>query len=223
MPVPSRINRRALLFVGIGVIGVAALIATRQAHRTDVPRVNTPTEATAPPENAAMATQLETTQAVVSQAPERAAAAKTPTTNASPVKAPAVKPVEAVAVESSPKAPVPELTPKASAEESTQRTAELESATTADVQNVAPVTITGCLELDDATFWLKETAGGNVPKSRSWKSGFLRRRPSSIQLVDGTHTLNLKTYVGQRIEATGMLLNREMRARSLHPVAASCN
>ena len=59
--------------------------------------------------------------------------------------------------------------------------------------------------------------------SRSWKSGFLRRRPSSIQLVDGTHTLNLKTYVGQRVEATGMLLNREMRARSLQPVAASCN
>jgi hypothetical protein len=130
--------------------------------------------------------------------------------------------VEAVA-ESSPKAPVPELTPKASAEESTQTAAELESATTEDVQNVAPVTIAGCLEFDDATFWLKDTTGGNVPKSRSWKSGFLRRRPSSIQLVDGTHTLNLKTYVGQRVEATGMLLNREMRARSLQPVAASCN
>jgi hypothetical protein len=172
---------------------------------------------------AAMATQLDTTKAVVSKALERAAPAKTPTTNTSPVTAPAVKPVEAVAVESSPKAPVPELTPKTSTEESTQTAAELESATTADVQNVVPVTITGCLELDDATFWLKDTAGGNVPKSRSWKSGFLRRRPSSIQLVDGTHTLNLKTYVGQRIEATGMLLNREMRARSLQPVAASCN
>jgi hypothetical protein len=124
------------------------------------------------------------------------------------------------AVESNSKTPVPELTPPASAAESTQAAAET---TTADVENVAPVTITGCLALDDATFWLKDTAGGNVPKSRSWKSGFLRRRPSSIQLVDGTQTLNLKTYIGQRVEATGTLLNREMQARSLQPVAATCN
>lgn len=223
MTVPSWINWRALLFVGICVMAVAALIVTRQAHRTDVASVSIRTEDTALPEDAAIDTEPETTRAVVSKAPETAAAAETSTTNASPVKAPAVKPVEAVAVESSPKAPVPELTPTASAEESTQTAAELESTTTADVQNVAPVTITGCLELDDATFWLKDTAGGNVPKSRSWKSGFLRRRPSSIQLVDGTQTLNLKTYVGQRVEATGMLLNREMQASSLQPVAASCN
>ena len=221
MPVPSWINRGALLFVGICVMAIAALIATHQARRPDVARVSTRTEATAPPENRAVVMQLETTKAVVSKAPERAATAKTSTTNASPVKTAAVGPVDAV--ESSPKAPVPELTPKVSAEESTQTAAELESATTETVQNKAPVTIAGCLELDDTTFWLRDTTGGNLPKSRSWKSGFLRRRPPSIQLVDGTHTLNLKTYVGQRVEATGMLLNREMRARSLQPVAASCN
>ncbi|MGH9146180.1 MAG: hypothetical protein ACRD1Q_05685 [Vicinamibacterales bacterium] len=228
MPVPSRIKPRALLFVGICVMAVAALIAARQAYRTDDASVSTRTETTAPPENAAMATHLETTEAVVSEtteavvskAPATATAAKTSTTNASPVKTPAVKPVKAVALESSPL----ELTPEAaSAEELTRTAAVLDSTTTADVQNVALVTIAGCLELDDATFWLTDTAGGDVPKSRSWKSGFLRKRRSSIQLVDGTQTLKLPTYVGQRVEATGRLVNREMRARSLQPVAAACN
>ena len=224
MPVPSRINPRALLFVGICVIAVATLFAVRQAsQKADVASVSTRTEATAPPENAPMATQLETTEAVESKVPTTAAVAKPSTAYTSPVKAPTVESVKAVAAASGATARVSESTPKAPAVEPTRTTAEPEVTPKTDVQNVASVTtITGCLELDDATFWLKDSAGGDVPKSRSWKSGFLKKRPSSIQLVDGTNTLNLKNYVRQRIAATGTLVNREMRAHSLQSVAASC-
>ena len=85
-----------------------------------------------------------------------------------------------------------------------------------------PVTITGCLELDEETFWLKDAAGVDAPKSRSWRSGFLKRRSSQIELVDAANTLKLPNYVGQRVAATGTLLNREMRARSLQRLAISC-
>jgi hypothetical protein len=90
-------------------------------------------------------------------------------------------------------------------------------------ERVASVTITGCLEHEDETFWLSDASGSEAPTSRSWRSGFLKKRPSRIELVDAGHALRLTSYVGQRIAATGTLVNREMRPRSLHPVSASCS
>ena len=58
---------------------------------------------------------------------------------------------------------------------------------------------------------------------RSWKSGFLKRRPSRIELVDAEHALRLTSYVGRRVSATGTLVNREMQTRSLHPLSATCS
>jgi len=98
-----------------------------------------------------------------------------------------------------------------------------ESAAPATVQSSSPVTITGCLETDEETFWLKDTSGADSPRSRSWKWGFMKKRSSNIELVDPSHALELGAYVGQRITATGMLTGREMRAHSLQPVASSCN
>jgi hypothetical protein len=88
---------------------------------------------------------------------------------------------------------------------------------------VALVTITGCLELDEETFWLREASGSDAPMSRSWKSGFLKKRPPSIKLVDATNALRLPRHVGQRVAATGTLMNREIRASSLLRVATSCS
>jgi hypothetical protein len=87
----------------------------------------------------------------------------------------------------------------------------------------ASVTITGCLERSDETFWLTDTSGADVPKSRSWRSGFLTKRTPRIELVNAGQTLPLPNYVGQRVAATGTLMDREMQARSLRPVAAMCN
>jgi hypothetical protein len=85
------------------------------------------------------------------------------------------------------------------------------------------VTITGCLAFDDQTYWLKDTEGLDAPKSRSWKSGFLKKRSSNVELVDAGHTLQLPRYVGQRVSATGTLADREMHASALQRVAPSCS
>ena len=97
-----------------------------------------------------------------------------------------------------------------------------ESAAKAAVAKAAPVTITGCLERDDATFRLKDTEGANAPKSRSWKKAFLKKDSTSIEVVDAAHRLKLPDHVGERISVTGTLVDREMQVRSLQRVAASC-
>ena len=87
----------------------------------------------------------------------------------------------------------------------------------------APVTITGCLERSDETFRLKDTTGENAPKSRSWKSGFLKKASASIEVVDTPRRLNLPKHVGQRVSVTGTLVDREMHIRSLQRIAPSCS
>jgi hypothetical protein len=86
----------------------------------------------------------------------------------------------------------------------------------------SPVTLTGCLEQDDDAFRLKDTTGENAPKSRSWKSGFLKKKAASIEVVDAANKVKLPNHVGERVVITGMLVNREMQVRSLQRVAASC-
>ena len=88
----------------------------------------------------------------------------------------------------------------------------------------APVTISGCVEADvsERAFRLTDTDGADAPKSRSWKSGFLRKRPAAVALIDANNALRLRSYVGKRIAATGLLMNREMQVRSLLPAGASC-
>jgi hypothetical protein len=87
----------------------------------------------------------------------------------------------------------------------------------------AAVSITGCLERDADTFRLENTTGADAPKSRSWKSGFLKRRSVSIEVVDAANRLQLPNQVGQRVSVMGVLVDREMRARSLQRVAGSCD
>ena len=90
-------------------------------------------------------------------------------------------------------------------------------------QQTAAVTITGCLERNDETFRLKDTAGASAPKARSWKSGFLKKSSATIAVVDASNRVKLPTHVGQRVSVTGTLVDREMQVRSLQRVAASCS
>jgi hypothetical protein len=94
--------------------------------------------------------------------------------------------------------------------------------TESTVQQSAAVTITGCLERNDESFRLKDTAGTDVPKSRSWKSGFLKKGSASIDVVDAANRLNLPNHVGRRVSISGTRVDREMQAHSLRRVAASC-
>jgi hypothetical protein len=88
---------------------------------------------------------------------------------------------------------------------------------------VARVTIEGCLERDADAFRLTDTAGTNAPTSRSWKSGFLKKRPAAIEVRDSVKRVNLASHVGQRVSVTGTLVDRQMRVGSLQPVSLSCS
>jgi hypothetical protein len=83
-------------------------------------------------------------------------------------------------------------------------------------------TIAGCLTFDDGEYRLKDATGIDAPKSRNWKSGFLTRRSTTIEIVDSNQSLGLPTHVGQRVEIAGTLVEREMRARSVQQLAGSC-
>jgi hypothetical protein len=85
-------------------------------------------------------------------------------------------------------------------------------------ETVAAVAIAGCLENDEGTFRLTDASGADAPVSRSWKSGFLKKRPAPIEVADAVGTLNLRSHVGRRVVATGTLVDREMRARSVRLV-----
>jgi hypothetical protein len=86
-----------------------------------------------------------------------------------------------------------------------------------------PVTIEGCLVQEDETFRLKNTAGEDAPKGRSWKSGFLHKGSKTLEVVDGRHRLNLARHVGERVSVTGMLDERELQGTALKQIAESCN
>jgi hypothetical protein len=90
---------------------------------------------------------------------------------------------------------------------------------------VPSVTITGCLEVstDGHEFRLADTEGADAPRSRSWRTGFLRKRTAPVSLVGSPDPLTLKKNVGKRVAATGLLTDRELQVSSLRPVGTSCH
>jgi len=92
----------------------------------------------------------------------------------------------------------------------------------APVKSSSPFTVEGCLESDGSTYRLKDVSGLDAPKARSWRTGFLMKRSSSVELVDTTGRLKFGDHVGTRVAATGLLADRELRATALRQVSASC-
>jgi hypothetical protein len=101
--------------------------------------------------------------------------------------------------------------------------APAEPAATAPVPAPGAVTLTGCLERHDETFRLKDTTGLDAPKSRSWRSGFLKKGSTSIEVVDAAKRLKLTDHVGQRVSVMGVLVDREIHVHSLQRLSASCD
>jgi hypothetical protein len=89
----------------------------------------------------------------------------------------------------------------------------------------APVTITGCLEIsvDQDEFRLTETDGVDAPRSRSWRTGFLKKRAAPVALVEPPERLALQTHVGRRVAATGLLTSHDLRVSALRVVGPTCN
>lgn len=84
------------------------------------------------------------------------------------------------------------------------------------------VTVTGCLEREDNAFRLTETSGTEAPKARSWKSGFLKKHASDLEVMDPAKKVKLKDHVGHRDALTGTVDGREMRVQSMRHLAGSC-
>ena len=127
--------------------------------------------------------------------------------------------------------PPTEIGPVPASQSTTAKAAAMEvdpalfqpSKTIANGAAQAAVTIAGCLEeRKDQTFRLKNTVGDDAPKSRGWKSGFLKKGSTSIDLVDAGNRMKLQNHVGEQITVTGMLADKEMQVRSVKRVAESC-
>ena len=84
-------------------------------------------------------------------------------------------------------------------------------------------TIEGCLERDGDTFRLKDTSGADAPKSRSWKSGFLKKGGAAVDVLDPAESFGLANRLGTRVSVTGTLTDRQIQARAIHRIASSCN
>ncbi len=91
--------------------------------------------------------------------------------------------------------------------------------------SASQATITGCLEMstDGKEFRLADTEGRDAPKSRSWRTGFLRKRTAPVALAGASDPLELRKSVGKRVSATGLLTDRELQVDSLRIVGSSCN
>jgi hypothetical protein len=87
------------------------------------------------------------------------------------------------------------------------------------------VTITGCLETsgDETEFRLTGTEGADAPKSRSWRTAFLKKRTAPVALVEPPDQHPLQMEVGKRVAATGLLTGRSLTVNSLRVIAPSCN
>jgi len=87
------------------------------------------------------------------------------------------------------------------------------------------VTITGCLEIstNEDEFRLTDTEGADAPKSRSWRTGFLKKRSAAVALVAPPDPQALRKQVGKRVAATGVLTSRDLKVTSTRVVGSSCN
>jgi hypothetical protein len=88
----------------------------------------------------------------------------------------------------------------------------------------APVTITGCLEVsvNHDEFRLTDTEGVAAPRSRSWRTGFLKKRSAPVALVEPSDQLALQAHVGRRVAATGLLTSHDLKVSALR-VVGPCN
>jgi hypothetical protein len=104
--------------------------------------------------------------------------------------------------------------------ETAKARSEADAHSAAAAASIDTVTISGCLDFDGKSAWLKNASGVDAPRTRSWRSGFLKKRSSRIALVDGP--TSAEAYDGRLVSVTGVLVDREMRVSSLKPIAGDC-
>ena len=202
---PTRSRRRTdpwwMAFAAVCIVGIVVLIGVpSSSQRANPASARVETDNTEPQDDAALV-PLDTLKPA-SKAAVTSGAARTRKTGAPTTSNRAAEPAAKLAIEP---------------------TASANPAPNAAAQNAAPVTIQGCLQAGNEGFWLKDTTGADAPTSRNWKTGFLKKRSTSVEVVEAVDSLRLANYLGQRVAATGSLTNRRLQVRSLHRVAGSCN
>ena len=196
-PAPAKVASIALVFAGLFLL-VTLVGASRPSASVDAQ------VAAAQTENAAVLT---------------ADVASAPVVRAKPLTAsPAANAPRAVNA-----LPVPAaVNAKATSQptETAKARSEAEAHPVAAAVSIDTVTISGCLDFDGKSTWLKNASGVDAPRTRSWRSGFLKKRSSRIALVDGPSSA--EAYDGRPVSVTGVLVDREMRVSSLKPIAGDC-
>jgi hypothetical protein len=192
----------------IGLITAAALIGGCQPAQQPPP----------PPAMESEPLKLEAPQpaqkpAATTAAQPKKAVAKASQPNSTPAKAVADKTAPALTIAHDAKpASTAAMEPRAAAQKEEK-----------DDEQPIITTIVGCLENDGGIFRLKDTEGDHAPRSRSWKSGFIRKGSAKVELIDATNRLKLPSHVGYRVRVGGTLVDREMHASSVRATSERCD
>ena len=205
-PASKAANMRALAIMGVCGIMLAMVVVARQ--------FSSPEEVSATP--AAAEAEIMSATPAAEPAPANSETRRADTKRSDTTKktaAPQMRASTAITVT----APA-----VAAAPASSQKPAATSQVTMVPAPEMEMVTFTGCLERDDDEFRLKDATGENVPKARSWRSGFVKKNTATIDLVD-TNTLRLVNNSGHRVSVSGMLKEREMQVRSIQRLPGECN
>lgn len=84
------------------------------------------------------------------------------------------------------------------------------------------ITVTGCLQRDGGGYRLRDTDGEDAPRSRSWKSGFIKKSSTPLEMIDAGNGARLSDHLGQRVSVNGTVISHEMHELSLRRLAATC-
>ena len=226
-PAPARrsIRRWTLALSGVAVVMLAALVVVRFASE---PVEDAADEQTERSELAAAAPDSQPAPEASARAakPVESAPTPAPAVKARPKKIITAKPAKGFSASEKaapPIAPTPIATAPARTNVAAPTARPLPVST--DNAGLAPVTLTGCLEMTvtrDA-FRLSDTDGDAAPRSRSWRTAFLKKRTAPVALVEAPDPHGLQVEVGKRVAATGVLIDREMKVSSVRVVGASCD
>ena len=212
-------STRAIGLAMTAIVAVVILIAA--GIPSGIERVDQPASAPTTQPHAPSGATASGSERTIALAPEPAATRNTSTTDRSTRTSPAVERIKPSAAAAAPIPSRPRTDDRPTASRSKPATPE---SIPTDAGNAEAVTITGCLHLDQQTFTLQDVSGSEVPRSRSWKFGFFKKkRASTIDVIGAGTSLRLQDHVGERVAATGTLEDRKLRARSLRRVSGSCS
>jgi hypothetical protein len=227
--VARRLTRsHAAALVAIVILVVAALALPRRSALMNAPAADPKRETHDSP-----AQPIAAVPAAPAPEVESPPAPVAPPEAASPVAAESVKKLPAKPAQKLAATRLPVAVPVVDTRKETSERADIAAATVPapaaappvpETAAVNQVTITGCLEAsgNGDRFRLTDTEGADAPKSRSWRTGFLKKHSASVDLVGARDVTALRQQVGQRVAVTGVQTDRELKVSSVRVMSTSC-